>query len=526
MLKNIRLINYLTIKNLEIKFTDKLNILTGETGAGKSLILSSIELFISKRFPKELKRKKNENLEIILEIQDDDEIILLKRLVNYKNQSQYYINMTESNYEEIIGLFEKNILFFSQKKYIELLGKKNHIEYIDQYCLSSKKIMDFFDIYSEYRNKINEYEKLEKLKKDISEKKDFYTFKLNELDKINIEDEDQELKFIEKIKKIKESKVNIDLINNIINEIDEKILHSLSSVIKDADKIETVTKESESLNIAYTNIEDVSFNLSKLVNNIDNDDIDYESIEDQLYLIKELKRKYGLTLTELLNERDSLRSTLNSKSNIDDQLKDLGINISAIGKKVLMLAEAISQIRKNSSNKFSKKILNHLKDLGINKCNWLVSFRDCELNSKGIDDIEFLFSSTDEIPPGSLSKVASGGEISRILLSIALELSDSLKSKTIIFDEPDIGLGGAIAEKLGQKISSLSKTSQVICISHLPQVAAFADNHILIKKNDSEISKISVSMLNEDEKIGEIARMLSGETLEDEAYILAKKMIR
>ena len=103
MLKNIRLINYLTIKNLEIKFTDKLNILTGETGAGKSLILSSIELFISKRFPKELKRKKNENLEIILEIQDDHEIILLKRLVNYKNQSQYYINMTESNYEEIIG---------------------------------------------------------------------------------------------------------------------------------------------------------------------------------------------------------------------------------------------------------------------------------------------------------------------------------------------------------------------------------------------------------------------------------------
>ena len=131
-------------------------------------------------------------------------------------------------------------------------------------------------------------------------------------------------------------------------------------VIKDTDKVEAVTKESESLNIAYTNIEDVSFNLSKLVNNIDNDDIDYESIEDQLYLIKELKRKYGLTLTELLNERDSLRSTLNSKSNIDDQLKDLGINISAIGKKVLMLAEAISQIRKNSSNKFSKKILNNL----------------------------------------------------------------------------------------------------------------------------------------------------------------------
>ena len=124
MLKNIKLINYLTIKNLEINFTDKLNILTGETGAGKSLILSSIELFISKKFPKELKRGKNENLEIILEIHDDDEVIILRRLVNHKNQSQYYINKIESNYEDIISLFDENILFFSHNKNIELLGKK------------------------------------------------------------------------------------------------------------------------------------------------------------------------------------------------------------------------------------------------------------------------------------------------------------------------------------------------------------------------------------------------------------------
>ena len=377
MLKNIKLINYLTIKNLEINFTDRLNILTGETGAGKSLILSSIQLFISKRFPKELKRSKNENLEIVLEIHDEDEIIILRRLVNYKNQSQYYINKIESNYEDIISLFDKNILFFSQKKYIELLGKKNHIEYIDQYCISSEKIMDFLDLYNEYTSKISEHEKLEKLKKDINEKRDFYTFKLNELDKINIENEDQELQFIEKIKRNKESNINIDLINNIIKEIDEKILYSLSSAIKDTDKIETFIKESESLNIAYENIENVSFNLSKFVNNFDNNDIDYEGLEDQLYLLKELKRKYGLTLPELLSERDKLRSTLNSKNKIDDDLKKLSTNILLLNKKILKMAEEFSQIRKNSSSKFSRKILSHLKDLGIFKCNWLVSFRDC-----------------------------------------------------------------------------------------------------------------------------------------------------
>jgi len=162
----------------------------------------------------------------------------------------------------------------------------------------------------------------------------------------------------------------------------------------------------------------------------------------------------------------------------------------------------------------------------MNEAVWIILQREILFNKDGIDEVEFLFSSAKDLTPESLSKVASGGEVSRIMLSLGLELSNSYEAKTIIFDEPDVGLGGAIAEKLGQKIYDLSFNTQTICISHLPQVASFANNHLLVKKTDSRNIMIEVIELNKKERIDEIARMLSGEIMEEEAYILAKKMIK
>ena len=164
--------------------------------------------------------------------------------------------------------------------------------------------------------------------------------------------------------------------------------------------------------------------------------------------------------------------------------------------------------------------------MGIKNCSWIVSFREKDISSDGIDDLEFLFSSTNELPPDSLNKVASGGEASRILLAISLELSKSFNSKVVIFDEPDVGLGGATAEKLGQKIFNLSSNVQVVCISHLPQVASFAKNHLLVEKTLNKEQSITINSLSRSGRIDEIARMLSGEVLEEEAYSLAKKMIK
>ena len=526
MLQSIELENYLTIPHIKAIFDENLNIITGETGAGKSLILRSVDLFIQKKFPKDIKKIKDKNLIISLELKCGENHMNLKRVVDSKNHSTFYINNNKSNYDDIFKIFDDNIVFFGQRKYIELLGKKNHINYIDQYCISEKILSEYSDIFKNYKTIMKKLKDLEFLKEDLIEKKDFYQFKLDELDKIEIESDEEEFNLIEKIKISKETFANIESLNEIINEIDNNILKNLSKTIKDMDKIKSTLAESETLNIAYQNIEDVSFNLSKLLSTNTGSNIDYERSENQLFYVKELKRKYGATLDALLLEREKLRSNISDTSEIDIQINNMKKDVNILEDKLNNLANNISNKRKSNSVKLSKNILNHLNDLGMAKCNWIISFREADLNEKGIDDIEFLFSSSNEIPPDCLGKVASGGEISRIMLSIALEISNSLKSKTIIFDEPDIGLGGAVAEKLGHKISTLSCNSQVICISHLPQVASFANNHLLVKKINSEVNKINIAKLDKNEKINEIARMLSGEVLENEAFTLARKMIK
>ena len=228
----------------------------------------------------------------------------------------------------------------------------------------------------------------------------------------------------------------------------------------------------------------------------------------------------------MIEERTLIQSALDNSSDLEDKIISLEKRLKLAYDQLYAESLNLSEKRKKLSGSFSLKIQKHLKDMGIKDCSWIVSFREKDVSPEGIDDLEFLFSSTNELPPDSLNKVASGGEASRILLAISLELSKSFKSKVVIFDEPDVGLGGAIAEKLGQKIFNLSSNVQVLCISHLPQVASFAKNHLLVKKVLNKEESISINSLSRNGRIDEIARMLSGEVLEEEAYSLAKKMIK
>jgi DNA repair protein RecN (Recombination protein N) len=196
-------------------------------------------------------------------------------------------------------------------------------------------------------------------------------------------------------------------------------------------------------------------------------------------------------------------------------------------KSCLEKAIIISNKRKKVGIKLSQLIKKGLVDLGIPNATWLVSFRETDISETGIDDIEFMFTANPDFPPEPLKSVASGGELSRIMLILALEISKVFESKIVLFDEPDVGLGGAVAEKLGEKIAQLSKSSQVLCISHLPQVASFADTHFLIsKKLENGKTNISINNLSRDQRVAEIARMLSGTKIEDEALVLARKMVR
>jgi len=526
MLKSLELKNYLTIKELKVCFEEKLNIITGETGAGKSLILSSIQVFINKKFPKELKKNTNENLEILLEITDNSKILILKRVVNNKFQSSYFINDKKILFQDIKEVFDKNFTFFGQKSYVELLSVKNHINYLDVYGSYQNFIKEYNILFHEYTKLNSELEKFQRIRKDYIEKKDFYSFQLNELNGLEIDSEEKELEYSDLLKVSRERTSNNELLTNSLNNIDSNVLKNLGRIIKELNQLDFLKKESEILNSSYTDIEEVSFNLSKLLNSTEHTYEDLEKIESKIYYSKELKRKYGMTITELLEQKNYLNNLINNSEDYSKKINELEVARESKKNEIMKLAKEISRKRKLSADKLSKKIIKHLSELGMNEAVWIILQREILFNKDGIDEVEFLFSSAKDLTPESLSKVASGGEVSRIMLSLGLELSNSYEAKTIIFDEPDVGLGGAIAEKLGQKIYDLSFNTQTICISHLPQVASFANNHLLVKKTDSRNIMIEVIELNKKERIDEIARMLSGEIMEEEAYILAKKMIK
>ena len=284
-----------------------------------------------------------------------------------------------------------------------------------------------------------------------------------------------------------------------------------------------ITKLANDLSL---NINELSYQIS-ILNSHQSIDETFDYKQEQLFLLKELRRKYKLTTEELIEKRDQIKELFLNEPDIDIKLKDIIKKKDSLKSMCLSKATDISEKRKKGSILLSKKIKEGLSNLGIPNSNWIVSFRETEINNNGIDDIEFLFSANPDFSPESLKSVASGGELSRIMLILSLEISKIFDSKIVLFDEPDVGLGGAVAEKLGEKISQLSKNSQVLCISHLPQVASFADTHLLIsKRNLNGKTSISIDNLSKSDRIKEIARMLSGKKIEDEAIVLAKKMVK
>jgi DNA repair protein RecN (Recombination protein N) len=346
------------------------------------------------------------------------------------------------------------------------------------------------------------------------------------LNKLEIESDEEELEILAKLKKNNFLKQNNESISEVVSKIDNLLLKEIYQLSRKITKVDSISVLDEKISDASTALEEVSYELSKLLNTSENFDENFEALENKIYTSKELKRKYGLTLDKLVEERTLIQSALDNSSNLEGKIVSLEDRLKLAYDQLYAESVNLSEKRKKLSGSFSLKIQKHLKDMGIKDCSWIVSFREKDISPEGIDDLEFLFSSTNELPPDSLNKVASGGEASRILLAISLELSKSFKSKVVIFDEPDVGLGGAIAEKLGQKIFNLSSNVQVVCISHLPQVASFAKNHLLVQKTLNKEQSISINSLSRNGRIDEIARMLSGEVLEEEAYSLAKKMIK
>jgi len=544
MLEKLKATNLSLLDAIEINFSEGLNIATGETGAGKSLILNTLVFFIVKKFPKELIKNKEKETFISIDIRLDSkkikkilldngfeisigDVFQITRKISPSNLTKYYINNTKIKYEIVSGVFENYFSFFMQGTQSLLVEKKFQHYILDKYAEIEDILGLYKNIYVEYLECSRKYKTLIIQKNNIDEKRDFFRFQLEELRKISIENADEELTFIEEVKNQKVINENKELVNELIAEIDNNAMNAFSSVEKKISKLnlsnENIVKIASDLR---SNLSELSYLVSSLSSN-DSIHESFDSKQDQLYLLKDLRRKYKLTTDQLIEKRQEIVDLFACESDIDKMIDIAAIERDNTKKSCIEKAIIISNKRKKVGIELSQLIKKGLVDLGIPHATWLVSFRETDISETGIDDIEFMFTANPDFPPEPLKSVASGGELSRIMLILALEISKVFESKIVLFDEPDVGLGGAVAEKLGEKIAQLSKSSQVVCVSHLPQVASFADTHFLIsKKLENGKTYISINNLSRDQRVAEIARMLSGTKIEDEALVLARKMVR
>lgn len=527
MITTLHIKNIGIIEELSINLNKGLNVLTGETGAGKTLIIDSIQIISGGRFSKEMIRK-GENTSFIelciYEPNSPDAIegnIIVSREISINGRNMCKINGRMVTVNELKDFMKKYIEIHGQNDNQELLDSKTHLTYLDSYIGEEIK-----NLKQQYNNK---YKKRNEIKNELKanlgddkekeRKLDLLKYQLNEIEQANLKiNEDLELE--EKRKII----VNSEKISSNLTQVDEAIstnsIDSLSFAIKSLGKIENIDEKYEKVS---TNLKNIYYELQELARDINQykEEIDFDAnerneIEQRLDFIYSLKRKYGNTIEEILNYKNKINEEIERINNLEEYNNKLKKELKQIEDEMEELANSISIIRIKNAKELSKKINNELKDLEMK--NALINIKvegQQEFNKDGKDIVKFLISTNLGEDEKELIKIASGGEMSRVMLAIKKVLSDTDKIPVMIFDEIDTGISGNAANAVAEKLSAISNLHQVLCISHLPNIAAVADYNYYISKNIiNNRTNTSIKLLKEQEVLEEIARISSGEVNE------------
>lgn len=534
MIKNIYVKDYIIADEISLDMVKGLNVITGETGAGKSILINAIDIILGAKTSKDIIKKGKEKtvLELtFLKYDNDfselfeengiddvgDEIIITKEVTLTGSKSK--VNGTITSLDVIRQIREKLIDIHSQHQTYSLLQAKNHIHLLDSYAKNDigEKLKNYKALYCKYND----------LKKELEEKKesyakteaeiDFIKFQVDEIEKAEIIDEDEdtkikeELSILENAEKLKETtgKVYWTLSND-----DDSILNGLSKIrfeLSKATQMDNSLKESEQDFInAEELLKDISYRLRDYSQSLNNDTERLNSLQERLFLLDKLKHKYGGTLASVIETYNKLSVQYKEIENSSESIELIEKEIKEIYIKLQELAKEISETRKLYAKKLSDLIIERLQKLELNKARFEISVTDSELNENGADNVEFFISTniSEDLKP--LAKTASGGEISRVMLAIKTVFATTDEIDTIIFDEIDTGISGKTSQSVADELENLAKHRQVIIITHQPIIASKADEYIYVSKTQDETTKINVKILNEEEKIKAIAELASG----------------
>lgn len=526
MIEQLSVKDYVLFKSCIIDFTDGMSVITGETGAGKSLLIDAIGYLSGNRIKSNVIRNgkdkavlsmvltANDRVNAILEengFEVDDQVIILRTILN-NNKSTVRINQQITTLSFVRKIVNLLVDIHSQMDTYRLMDTSVQMELLDSYAKTMDLKASVKEAYVKYSNVLHELETLKNEEFSDAEL-EFLTTQLDEIENANIQEDELDA-LNDQIHEATSWYKNSEDLSSCLYEIDKEngALDSLYTLYKQASKSPILNDYEESFKNLYYSLQGVDEELKHMRDTHSNDSLDLDSLQSRQYLIKKLYRKYGGSYTSLMESKKSITDKIDRIIHRQDVFDKLEKEKEESFTAYMKLANALSLKRKEVFSQLESKMMEHCKDLMLENARFMISCMEKKPSSNGIDDIEFLVSMNPGQDFSSLSASASGGELSRLMLALKVVFQASNGIETIIFDEIDTGVSGKVALAMGAKMKALSKNYQVLCITHLASVAVYANTHYLVNKKVSASETITnVQELDQDKTIQELAVMTSGE---------------
>lgn len=549
MLKQLSIQNYALIERTELELASGLSVITGETGAGKSIMLGALGMLLGQKTDTQVLLDKDKKcvveatfdisayrLQAIFDEADVDyaDETTIRREILPSGKSRTFVNETPASVALLKTLGAHLIDIHSQHQNMLLSQRSFHLDVVDAMAATSNEIATYAEAYGRMRAKEQELEELKETNRRQSKELEYDRHILRELEAAKLDDPD-ELETLEKRQQaqdqIESIKENLAAAINALDTEDSGVLSQLRGVERNIDNVAQFLPSDAAvgarLESARIELDDLCHTLQEFTESIEFDADELSRLTDRLNLLNALTKKNAVaSVGELIGIRDSLALKISSVDNFDDRLKELSAELDTLRAEAKSKADVLTEKRQSVFASITASIEGQLHEMGMSNARFVVSHNKVAMSPNGQDEIRFLFAANKNGEPTDIARVASGGEMSRVMLSIKSLLSQTKNLPTIIFDEIDTGVSGDVADRMGRIMNEMSRHLQVLAITHLPQVAARGERHYVVYKEDTDSKTVShIKLLPPEERIGELAKMLSGSHITPAALANAQELL-
>jgi DNA repair protein RecN (Recombination protein N) len=549
MLLNLTITNFAIIDRLEVQFDEGFNVLTGETGAGKSIVLDAFGLLLGDRARPDLVRAgaSEATVEALFDLTARDDIVqafvasgfsvgdelVLRRVVQSGGRSRAYVNGSLATLAQLQPLSEQLVTVCGQHEHQTLLQRSVHLAVLDRFGSLDQELHNYRDSYLSMQKVAQQLESLEEAERDRQQRLDFLRHQAEEIAGAQLLPGEEEELLGERL--LLQNAERLAAITRggyeALYEGDGAVCETLGGLSSELQSVGEVDRElaalAEAVQRSLFELEDVSAQLRSYLGRITFEPDRLEAIEERLVVLTRLKRKYAPSVDEILSLQETFEREIAELENAQETRENLAEELLTLSTENNTLGKKLSEARKSAAKLLEAALLEEMAALAMPGASFEVSFSDLDKpGNEGLERVEFMVSSNPGEPLMPLAKVASGGELSRMMLALKRLAPEADSVPTVIFDEVDAGIGGAAATAVGRKLQAVSRVSQILCVTHLPQVAAFADHHHRVLKREVDGRTLTaMERLDGDERVQEMARMLGGATVTEQTLLHAKELI-